>query len=112
MSEFKICPNCGAENDKDFAACDKCGAPLDDDHVIGEENVEKEQKATEENKIAKMLKVIANILYVASFFVGMVRFFDGEENFIWVWLVGFMSGTVFLGFYEIIRLLHEINQKK
>ena len=110
MDNVKICPKCGKENDRYFVACGKCGAPLVDDSVTGEETAEKERTAAE-NKIAKLLKIIANIVYVAAFFVGLIRLFSGDGFVIPIWLGGFISGTVFLGFSEIIRLLHEINQK-
>ena len=110
MADVKICPQCGHENDHYFLTCDKCGASLDSDCVSGEEKV---QKAAGENKIASILKVVAIIIYAYAFLIGAVIVAtDGFLMTLALWFGGFAAGSMFLGLSEIVRLLHEINQKK
>ena len=68
------------------------------------------------NSVAGLLKVIAIITYVGAFILGIVFGKDNWGDFYFgvaliYWAAGFVSGSMFLGFAEIVRLLHEINQK-
>ncbi len=66
----------------------------------------------EKSTIATLIRALAIITYgcgVFLFFVGAYNDSIGEG--IILALAGLLSGTMLLGFSEIIRLLHEINQK-
>lgn len=71
------------------------------------------------NKIATALKVIAWVIYGIGFILGLVLssepgYYGDEMNFVAAfvyWCVAFVSGTIFLGFAEIVRLLDEIKKK-
>ena len=71
---------------------------------------------TESNTIATIIFSIAIIVYVAGFIAGIAfgalyDDFNAVPMFI-TWISAFISGSVFLGFAEIIKLLHSINNKK
>jgi len=62
-----------------------------------------------------LFKVIAWLTYIFGFIAGFVLAYDGYE-FVFsaaliYWAGTFVSGTVFLGFAEIIDLLHKLNSK-
>lgn len=113
MSKVKICPKCGHENDQLMTVCSKCNASLEGIEVVIGTNT----NVMETNSIAALLKVIAIITYVGAFILGIALGRDNWGDFYFevaliYWAVGFVSGSMFLGFSEIVRLLHEINQKK
>lgn len=79
------------------------------------------------NPIAKALTVIAWIIFIGGFIAGIAlgtveverghyyTYTDTEFSFAVAfvyWCVSFISGTMFLGFAEIIKLLNEIKYKK
>lgn len=72
------------------------------------------------NYIASVLQVIAWVIYVGGFFLGIkmgneMSTFTSEFAFsvaIVYWCVALVSGTIFLGFAEIIKLLEAIKRKK
>lgn len=112
MDAYKICPQCGTHNDPNNGLCSKCQKTLVDVPVSGDVSAAPPEK----NVVAQMLKVCAVVLYV---FAGITGFFDASNSggmYMYVllrdWVIGFLAGTLLLGFSEIIRLLHEINQKK
>lgn len=71
------------------------------------------------NTIAKVLKVIAWVIYGVGFIMGLVLSqepgYHGDEMNIATaftyWCVTFVSGTTFLGFAEVVKLLEEIKGK-
>ena len=68
---------------------------------------------TGSNGVAGMLKSIAITTYILGLIAGLIVGFSSESvtPLIAIWGSAFISGTIFLGFGEIIRLLHEINNK-
>ena len=120
----KICPKCGTENDKSFVICKKCGESLDQAIVTqsmptDSTSAGKNQTANTTvagNSVASLLKIIAIITYICGFICGIILGKDGWGDFYFglaliYWVAGFVCGSMFLGFSEIIRLLHEISQK-
>ncbi len=77
-----------------------------------EKSVLKSAKKVRTNGISIALKVIAIVVYSLAFFVGCIA---GGEQF-WIslacWVGGCISGTLFLGFSEIIELLTDIKSNK
>lgn len=71
------------------------------------------------NTVASALCVIAWIIYIVAFIAGIGFGIDAAEyysefNFIVAliyWVIGLISGTMFLGFAEIIKLLEAIKRK-
>ena len=64
------------------------------------------------NTVATTLTVIAWIIYIAGLITGLV--YISEEAFLITllsWFSCFISGTMFLGFAEIIKLLQSIKNK-
>lgn len=72
-----------------------------------------EDDSLEGNVIATVLFVIGIIIYLAGFVAGIMMF--REEDTVWMgfvyWIGAFISGSIFVGFSEVIKLLHEINNK-
>ena len=81
---------------------------------------------SDDNGIATALTVIAWIIFICGFILGIIlgadvaetsRYFsDSSSEFsistaLITWAVSFISGIAFLGFAEIIKLLHDINNK-
>lgn len=80
-----------------------------------------------ENTIAKVLQVFSWILFICGFFAGIVfgnesidvgfySFSHTETKFMWsvaltYWCTAAVSGTILLGFAEIIKLLEAIKNK-
>lgn len=79
-----------------------------------------------DNKIATTLTVIAVVIYLGGFFAGVIlgnvevvrgtyyTYTDTEFSFavaLAYWAVSLISGTMFLGFAEIIKLLDSIKRK-
>ena len=80
------------------------------DEILSLLSYEKNKKQI--NYIEIILKVIAWIIYIGGFIIGFFYGYDGDGiifsiTFIY-WCICFVSGTMFLGFSEIIRLLNEI----
>ncbi len=65
------------------------------------------------NSIAATLSVIALIIYICGFIAGFISGgAEGSWDIAWiVWCASFLSGTMFLGFAEIIKLLEAIKNK-
>ena len=68
------------------------------------------------NGVASLLKGLAFMVYLLGFILGIVMGKDPYGDFSFgmalaYWVVGLFSGTMLLGFSEVVRLLHEINQK-
>lgn len=77
--------------------------------------IEPQDIENDKNPIATILKVIAVIVYIAgfiaSFFLGVDRYGDVSAMVMVWWIVFFISGTIYLGFAEIIKLLDAIKRK-
>ena len=70
----------------------------------------------EKNIVSTLIAIIAFTLYGAGFILGC--FLGGYLSYdfdllvaLCCWISGFVFGTIFLGFAEIIKLLHNINNK-
>ncbi len=65
------------------------------------------------NLAAKIIKIIAIVIYACCFIAGIMVGQEAESflTILLFWVAGALSGTLMLGFSEVIRLLHEINQK-
>ena len=62
--------------------------------------------------VATLIRVLAIITYCCGAFLFLVGASNGViDDGIISLIAGFLSGTVLLGFSEIIRLLHGIQQK-
>lgn len=130
MSAIKICPKCGKENDHMFVRCVHCGTSLDGAAVVnvasastsasenaaGNTSVNVSAKASTSsatsNRVAEAIKVIAILVYIGGALVGVSLAGYSMVGLLIGLVSGFFYGTMLLGFAEIIRLLHEINQKK
>lgn len=112
MDAYKICPQCGTHNDPQSSLCAKCQKTLVDVPVSGDLSKLKPGK----NPVAQILKVCAVVIYVFAAVSGLIEASNSGGMYMYVLLrdcaIGFMAGTLLLGFSEVIRLLHEINQKK
>lgn len=121
----KICPKCGKDNAKDSFMCSKCGALLGNAEVVDAATVKKVATTDATNKAATMqttnsaisiLIAIAIIIYSVAFIMGIKLGNDWEGFFTFeeaskYWFAGFIFGSMFLAFAEIVRLLDEINKK-
>lgn len=69
----------------------------------------------EKNVIATILTVVAWIMYIGGFILGIVLGSTlGGDSFIFVliyWIAFFIGGTMYLAFAEIIKLLMDIKNK-
>ncbi len=112
MDAYKICPQCGTHNDPQSSLCTKCQKTLVDVPVSGDLS----KVAPGKNPVAQILKVCAVVIYVFAAATGLIDASNSGGMYMYVLLrdcaIGFMAGTLLLGFCEIIRLLHEINQRK
>lgn len=78
-----------------------------------------ETKVDTENAISSFMKGVAIFIFILGFFGGLIlgvessgyRFAFNFSNVLIVWVVSFISGIIFWGFAEIIRLLDKISQK-
>ena len=85
---------------------------------LTEEEWAQVEKACEKDKngIASLLKWLASSVYVFAFIAGIALGRDvyGNSSFglcLLYWVAGLFSGSLLLGFSEVVRLLHEIRQK-
>ena len=65
------------------------------------------------NALATAIMIIGSVIDLCAFFAG-IMLGQAAESFMTMllfWVAGILSGTLMLGFSEVIRLLHEINQK-
>lgn len=110
MEAYKICPQCGTHNDPQSSLCTKCQKTLVDVPVSGDLSKVKPGK----NPVAQILKVCAVVIYLFAAVTGLIEASNSGGMYVLLrdCAIGFMAGTLLLGFGEIIRLLHEINQKK
>ena len=72
-----------------------------------------------ENGVAKTIKIVGILEMLAGFIIGYFLGNEGtgyssemhESVFIYWVIIGFVSGMLFIGFSEVIQLLHNINEK-
>lgn len=64
----------------------------------------------EKNKIAQIFTVLAILIFIGAFITGFV-YIDEALFMLISWISGFVVGTMFLGFAEIIKLLQAIKDK-
>ena len=110
MDAYRICPQCGTHNAPKNSLCSSCQKTLVDVPVSGDRSKVMPGK----NMVAQMLKGCAVVIYLFAAVTGIFHALNsGALSFLLRdWVIGFVAGTLLLGFSEIIRLLHEINQKK
>ena len=70
-----------------------------------------EAKNKKGNTIATLLMVIAWIVYILGFILGIVLASESFALMLVYWVVTFIGGTFYLAFAEIIKLLVEIKNK-
>ncbi len=126
----KSCPSCGAECDSSAGRCWFCGYTFSETNTNEKEPV---QSATSSetpvhptsssgtngrsnNGIATLLEVLAILVYIGAFIAGIMMGKDyyGDFSFgvaLIYWVAGLFSGTMLLGFSEVVQLLYEINRK-
>ena len=139
MKKVFYCPACGyvgaAEENEDHL-CPKCGqrilynTGMERDEYVALSQEEKAVAAARwqgecaqqpdkaptaiaprGNAIAGMLKIIGIIVYVLAGIGGLILMGDELAVGIVVLVSGLISGTMFLGFGEIVRLLDVISKK-
>lgn len=112
MDAYKICPQCGTHNDPQNRLCENCRKTLIDVRVSGDLSKLKPER----NPVARLLKICVVVIYVFAAASGLIEASNSGGMYMYVLLrdcaIGFMAGTLLLGFSEVVRLLHEINQKK
>ena len=124
---MKICPKCGGENAPGFVYCGKCGASLNGVPAVNLVVSQTEPPISRpmptrivSNGVATAIKVIAVLVYLGGVIAGFALSYysspyGGSGLSVGLLLIclasSFFVGTMLLGFAEIIRLLHEINQK-
>lgn len=75
----------------------------------------KDTSESGKNGVATVLKIIGIVFYIVGFIGGCIagaayRDFD-YLTALYYWVAGIISGTLFLGFAEVIKLLQEIRDK-
>lgn len=120
MANVKVCPSCGTQNDERFLFCKACGTPIENVEatVIGQDSstvtstLTKAVHPNKSNPVANIIQIFALITYAAAFLVGIIlcNTFGGGLMFV-CWIVGFFTGSMLLGFSEIISLLSDIKQE-
>lgn len=124
-----ICENCYEENEESRNTCKNCGSKLYKNNSSKNEeqkNSYNERYNTniyyaENNKMAKILRVVAIIEIVCGFILGAIlgdTFGTGYYGYEFNWglcigivVAGFINGIFILGFAEIIQLLQDIKSK-
>ncbi len=139
MKEVCFCPKCGtnlAFADGEDRVCPRCrcravGTGCDTDSWYAQPLKEREKKKQailaeagsvmpdpvetpaerSKNSVAAWIKTFAIIIYIGAVVTGLLIGIDDD------WLIalaviggGFFTGTMILGYSEIIRLLHQINE--
>ena len=136
MSYINICPKCG-KTGEDQELCENCNVKMvysgyattewnllsETDRqrkirekVTGRESISPFSSTSDSNPIATALTIIAIIDFIGWFIIGIVLGRDFYDDFsiihaLLYWVIGAVSGIMLLGFSEIIKLLHSINNK-
>ena len=121
-----ICENCYEENESSRNTCKNCGSKLYKNNSSKNEeqknNYNERYNAnvsyTENNKMAMILRVVADAEIVCGFIVGAILGDTFEIGYDYNWglcigivVAGFISGIFILGFAEVIQLLQDIKSK-
>lgn len=121
-----ICENCYEENEASRNTCKNCGSKLYKNNSSKNEeqkNSYNERYNTnisyaENNKMAKILRVVAIIEIVCGFIVGAILGDTFEIGYDYNWglcigiiVASFINGIFILGFAEVIQLLQDIKSK-
>ena len=118
------CQECGKEISDKATVCPHCGYT----YVRIESKIQSILNF-EESREAKLLKIIAIIVFIVAFICGILMarqetseysyyldkyytkdYFSVGTMLLW-WFGGFVTGTFILGFRKIINLLQEISDK-
>lgn len=121
-----ICENCYEENEESRNTCKNCGSKLYKNNSSKNEEQKNSYNEryntnisyTENNKMAKILRVVAIIEIVCGFIVGAILGDTFEIGYDYNWglcigiiVAGVINGIFILGFAEIIQLLQDIKSK-
>mgnify|MGYP000041833151 CR=1 FL=1 len=121
-----ICENCYEENEASRNTCKNCGSKLYKNNSSKNEEQKNSYNEryntnisyTENNKMAKILRVVAIIEIVCGFIVGAILGDTFEIGYDYNWglcigiiVAGVINGIFILGFAEIIQLLQDIKSK-
>ncbi len=77
------------------------------------------QQTIKNNEISAWIRYVGYIAIVSGIIMGLIMgmafaqqsyVFQWSIAFTW-WVIGIVGGLLFIGFSEVIRLLHEINEK-
>ncbi|PKM72148.1 MAG: hypothetical protein CVU91_10485 [Firmicutes bacterium HGW-Firmicutes-16] len=80
--------------------------------ILEAEKINESQNQSNSNGVATALTVIAVLTYIVGFILGLVLGNQLEFSFIVIWWgAALVSGTMVLGFAEIIKLLDKISNK-
>ena len=122
-----ICENCYEENEASRNTCKNCGSKLYKNNSSKNEEQKNSYNEryntnisyTENNKMAKILRVVAIIEIVCGFIVGAILGDTFEIGYDYNWglcigiiVASFINGIFILGFAEVIQLLQDIKDKK
>ena len=108
------------DSSKELYYCERVLPVTDEEYDAIEKAYFRLQEANNEsgsNGVASMLKVIAILTYIGGFIVGFIlgKDYYGEFSFasaLIYWVAFWVSGSMVLGFSEIINLLQAIKSKK
>ncbi|GAA0451276.1 hypothetical protein [Alkalibacillus silvisoli] len=64
-----------------------------------------------QNDIAKIIKIIGYAIFLIGVIIGSVVMIDHALTGLLIILQAFITGMLFIGFAEVIRLLHTMNEK-
>ena len=111
------------ETNQEYKYFKKVPIVISDEEFQEVEKYSREEVLIQNNIVATALTIIAWVIFVGGFFAGIIlgtvevegRYstsveFSFATAFIY-WCVSLISGTVFLGFAEIIKLLNAIKEK-
>lgn len=74
------------------------------------------KKTNEYNGVARTLRIIGILEIVLGTLLGLATLFANSENsflvFMIIFITSFVSGMIFVGFSEIIQILHDIRKKQ
>lgn len=122
MTEFEKCASCGADVPTDQIYCSECGIrqkPSEDLPLYRpSNNTDQSSQKEYNNGIGYTLLIIGVLVMIAGLTVGLLlakpeyRY----DDFNWTlaltyWVSSFISGMMFIGFSEVIKLLQSINDK-
>lgn len=128
------CSKCGKEMNGDIKICPNCGNKLteelnNDDLLNRTENlinineldkIDVSQKL--KNSVAEVILIVGISIIIISFISGIIIMgnsndelsYNSQVSFevaIICWISGGISGLIFIGFSEIIKILHDIRRK-